>query len=729
MPPKTATKIGSSLPSRVAYYLLLACIPASLLCVVWLPHGAKVYVAENMPRAFALLDDIATIFPAWPQYFAVQTLLAAMLVVSAWAALRRRGQIKQLLLRNEMAFPATVIAYGLWSLASCFWATWSYGARGQAVREVPFLALCVAVVLLVRRPRQWRLVGKFYLVSILVQAALADLIIFGWAAEHGWRFRVAFHRFPVFYVNRNFSCAVFVTGAFLVAAVALNRVRELRRQSTDEQHRPPAAQFVLTSAAALAALIVLGFAFWTAGSLAGYVAAAVGLTAFVILNLGRKPRRYALQTLALIGVGCGVAFVVVRPLRSAALQWAYRPETTTEMRMIYWTTGARAFAERPLRGWGAGSWPNVWPRYKPPVASRMRTLGGMRAEHPHNELVRIGTDLGAAGLALYGVALAIAFIASYRQIVKLKGAERLVCSALWVGALAFQVQSVLGKASVGWGFAANQWFLLGLLASSLWWGRQQPGPSDAQAEMTPAAWAIVGATALIVAAAWWTWGVGAYASMVHLRRAEQARDFMHRHPAQDTRAIDDLIAHLERARPRSLWPPHILYLDYIIGTYHTRNGHWARAEDYISERVWPVAPGMLKTRLLLARCALGTGRRERALELALEHLAVNPYDAEGYRMLAAVDKQSALTLLERHVRLVEGPADPEKVLELLRLYADAGAWQNAKRLVETTRQAQTIDADALVQQLASELSAAGATERLVRLRESFPGILSGPQRD
>jgi putative inorganic carbon (hco3(-)) transporter len=73
-------------------------------------------------------------------------------------------------------------------------------------------------------------------------------------------------------------------------------------------------------------------------------------------------------------------------------------------RMAHWQAGWYMFLDHPFLGVGAGNYPELYPRYY--LGDWLDPLG-----HAHNYYLNMLAELGVAGLALWGVFLALAFAA------------------------------------------------------------------------------------------------------------------------------------------------------------------------------------------------------------------------------------------------------------------------------------------------------------------------------
>ena len=139
-------------------------------------------------------------------------------------------------------------------------------------------------------------------------------------------------------------------------------------------------------------------------SLLVLIAAVAALTQLRLARAGRAgdlpmPPRAGLIATALICAGLALSIVVGakekggRPLSAGAT----RLTTLQSNRYAYWRVAARAFADEPLRGAGAGGWAVYWLRYRP---------FDEFAQDAHSLPLQTAAELGLIGLVLLGMFLA-----------------------------------------------------------------------------------------------------------------------------------------------------------------------------------------------------------------------------------------------------------------------------------------------------------------------------------
>ncbi|MCK4376315.1 MAG: O-antigen ligase family protein, partial [Candidatus Brocadiae bacterium] len=400
----------------------------------------------------------------------MQTLAALICVGAAlhWAG--RRPWPRRPSLNWRHVFPLLVGAYAAWSALTYLWSAWPYGTRAYLIRELPFYVLCVTAMLLCGRPQRWLTVAKVFVVAAFAEAVLQSALIFYMVPhtepEAGRELTLGFVflKNAVFYSNRNFACAILLTGAFIAVGFLIHSVGELLHRGAEGGSGRRWRAF--TVVAVPVALIAFGFVFVVADSLAGYVAAAIALVAYVLCILPIK-RKGLIVLILIAATGTAMMAVVASDrLWRKSLRAALSPRRTTHLRVVDWLAAAELYMRRPVHGWGMGTFPATYARFHPALARKLPFTGDKQTTHPHNEFVRIAAEQGMIGLLLYAGILIYAFSVSYVALRDRPARERLVGYALWAGTLTFVVQGTFGKAPMNWSFAANYWILLGVLASA-----------------------------------------------------------------------------------------------------------------------------------------------------------------------------------------------------------------------------------------------------------------------
>lgn len=156
----------------------------------------------------------------------------------------------------------------------------------------------------------------------------------------------------------------------------------------------------------------------TIGMLVLTFSRAAWLVALIILVLAywlsREKYRFVIvvSSIVLAGVALAIALSGTRSLLGAntvnvagRLAEATTSQSVTD-RLDYWREGTRMFADRPLLGWGAGSYSEVHPSYQ---------QGAITAtNNPHSSLVQAMVELGVVGFAAFLVFVAGVLLTFWR---------------------------------------------------------------------------------------------------------------------------------------------------------------------------------------------------------------------------------------------------------------------------------------------------------------------------
>ena len=160
-------------------------------------------------------------------------------------------------------------------------------------------------------------------------------------------------------------------------------------------------------AVALALLAILNIMFQLPGR-TGHLCAIVAVSLALFWAL---PRRWRIGAVAFPAVLVGLALVASPQFKDRASQvfeesqgYQQRNEvmTSTGLRLNLWRSATRAIAERPLTGWGVGSWSRQYQRLDNGRDTGYRGSGG----NPHQEFLLWGVHLGLPGIALLVALLA-----------------------------------------------------------------------------------------------------------------------------------------------------------------------------------------------------------------------------------------------------------------------------------------------------------------------------------
>jgi len=170
----------------------------------------------------------------------------------------------------------------------------------------------------------------------------------------------------------------------------------------------------------------------------------LGLLAGAIVLVGLRKARLLL----LVPVLVALALVVMpRAGRERALSIAHPTDATSQGRLSLWKSGAQAFRDRPVTGWGLQDGTALIERYKRPDA-------GFPAGHFHNNVVQIAVSTGSLGLLAYAAWMVIAGLGAFSAFRRSRSAFAAAGLAAWTG---FQVAGCFDW-SFGDAEVANQFF-------------------------------------------------------------------------------------------------------------------------------------------------------------------------------------------------------------------------------------------------------------------------------
>jgi len=146
---------------------------------------------------------------------------------------------------------------------------------------------------------------------------------------------------------------------------------------------------------AVAALTASG----TRGSLLGL---AGGVLFLGIWLFRRMPMPHRGKLLLVLGAVL-VSLLAVLPMRHRIQEIASdgSESGTAQVRSIIWSGGVEMFRDRPLFGWGPGSFQIIFPAYRSPDYSILGV--SHNTLHAHCEYLEILCDIGLLGLAVWGV--------------------------------------------------------------------------------------------------------------------------------------------------------------------------------------------------------------------------------------------------------------------------------------------------------------------------------------
>jgi putative inorganic carbon (HCO3(-)) transporter len=179
---------------------------------------------------------------------------------------------------------------------------------------------------------------------------------------------------------------------------------------------------------------------------------------------GVPPRHVVIPALlVLLGMGSVVAFSSLRAALGERAASALRPDdAAVAWRLATWERTARMIRERPLLGFGVGSYPLEQALYYHPAAPPLpqaviAARGPSLEENAHNLYLQTAAELGIPGLALYLGVLIVFGVSVVRALPRVPGRLQ---RGMAMGALAaVAAQLVTAFTSPAWQFAECSVFL------------------------------------------------------------------------------------------------------------------------------------------------------------------------------------------------------------------------------------------------------------------------------
>ena len=444
------------------------------MTALWRDPERLLLAAISAGVALVLLTPLVT--APWTLYpFSVGKALWARVLIAVlfalWAVLalarpRWRPPRSALLWLLGAGLAASVLAavFGVGPQTS-FWST--YTRMQGIVNAAHWAAFALVVASVARTPADW---ARLLNANLAVGLAVAAFAIVRFAApetplpfpsrEGHWPRIGASAGNPIF-LGAYLQAIALLAAGFLVRsccvpappAPAASGVARSGKAARRRAKAPPPAPagdgwfrrlfWAATGASALAGLTLTGSLGALAGLMAG-LGAACGL--YALFGRSRRARRLGLAGLGALGA-CAIALALVLALRAgdapapaadpgarpdtARHEQAGRPElrggnvmveraTSAEWvgftlgnRLRNWEAGLRAFAERPLLGWGPDNYYIASARHLTAPRGRAKVQ-----DHAHNLLVEEAAGKGAVGLAawlaLWGLTALVALRAARR---------------------------------------------------------------------------------------------------------------------------------------------------------------------------------------------------------------------------------------------------------------------------------------------------------------------------
>ncbi len=406
------------------------------------------------------------------------------------------------------------LAYLSWALISTLYTGYPSAAIGEVGRLAAGVALFLLTVFSIRSlPQVRRIIGAVCVVSVpvsiyaLAQHAGHDFITWSSAAETGRVFS--------FLGNATYlgGFAVLVIPALVAATWSRLRGRGATRE----------VAWRLSLGALLACTVMLLAALYFSFTIAAVIGLVLGgalVLLLVVVRGGRKAARTAALGLVIAVIVLGIAGSVIYPrmptVQRRRLQKLARfQDPVAGERALHWRTALGLFREKPVTGWGYGTFKVYalermtaeWYAKRQGQSTQMLVTG-----YAHNEYLQVLADTGAIGGLLFFALLAAFALTLARVALRHPEAEwRHISLGLTAAVTAFLLQNAVGVTFRQAGASMFFWLWMGVAAAG---AASLPRREDAlsrapiadwrgpKASLAAAAAAAVGAAAVLAVLAW-----------------------------------------------------------------------------------------------------------------------------------------------------------------------------------------------------------------------------------
>jgi O-antigen ligase len=445
---------------------------------------------------------------------------------------------------------------------------------------------------------------KAYLGAGLLVALAASIYYLGFSKTpplaQPWRVPVG---------NRDFLAGILLVPLGITLAQAIFQF--LRRKNWKRG--------LIFSGLALFLLIIFGLTRSKAGILS------LAVTFFVVL-LFIVPRRAKVAITLATLIIAGSALVVYKSFPVAS-QWlhsryAYR---SLLQRYYFWGWSLKMVAERPLLGWGAGTFVAANGSFS--SIDRFRYLNeegpyflfADATVHSHNEFLEVMVELGVVGLTVYLLLLCWVVVKGITGSKKITTPPvRFYLYGLFGGFIGLCVQSFFSVGLRYWDLAPYFWTSVGALlaAGSL---------SESEERLSPIVFGLRGKKLRLVIFLmllglviifWYQVVQKGYRAQMNLYQADILRE-----DGEDARAVP----YYRKAKEDAYIYPDLVRGQYALGKILFNLRRWQEARETL-ETVDSLAADFIYTNLLLANVYEQLGEKEKALTFFRKYWRQNPYD-------------------------------------------------------------------------------------------------------
>lgn len=205
-------------------------------------------------------------------------------------------------------------------------------------------------------------------------------------------------------------------------------------------------------------LICLGLTF----SKGGIAALSLAAFFFLLWSYFWKEKRISFAALKKVSVkkwllvACGLILILTFFWHYREF-WSHRIKMPTlQNRGDYWQAGAQMWRERPLLGWGPGTFGVLYPTHKSLLAEK--------AQHAHNDYLQIAVESGLVGLLLFLAFLLLIYFKGLKGSAKPGASSPLLPAILW-GVLALSIHHGADFDFYIPGLGGCEWIFLGILSA------------------------------------------------------------------------------------------------------------------------------------------------------------------------------------------------------------------------------------------------------------------------
>jgi O-antigen ligase len=161
------------------------------------------------------------------------------------------------------------------------------------------------------------------------------------------------------------------------------------------------------------AAALMGSSILLSGSRGGMISFALELVLLVLTLLWQRAARnvivgVAVITCVIVGLFLWIGTSQMTE-RLSSIRSAANVEIASSTRLAIDRDGLRMFAQRPVLGWGFGTFPVVYPQFR-------SFYTDLYVDHAHNDYIQMLVEMGAAGLASALWFLTVAFAGAVRKI-------------------------------------------------------------------------------------------------------------------------------------------------------------------------------------------------------------------------------------------------------------------------------------------------------------------------